>query len=413
MDVSDGSGEITTNNPTRSSEVSSPSLLNSAADVVVIVHGIRDFALWQDSIRQVLEESNFVVESTNYGRLNIIQFLIPIAFFRRLAIKKISRQVRIIKQNHPHSSISVIAHSFGTFVVSQLIKQNFDVKFARVIFCGSVVAYDFEFENVQGRFLAPILNEVGTRDVWPAIAESVTFGYGSAGTYGFRRPLVRDRWHNGARHGYFLHREFCSKFWIPFLKNGIVVRGADIPEEPRRWIQVLSVLKIKYVILLALILSFGYGLSRGWEFFSADKGHTELPSANTYCEDIKAVVQYSADRFAPILGRSAGDNRVPTVPLEGWEDCIVFMENMFSNSRRYSCKIPGFLTQAAAVKSGEAAARELVSGCLGQGYAVSAGRDTNQIPRWRVVGRSTNATVTIRPSKDILSPSWDLYLDVE
>nr|WP_129545773.1 hypothetical protein [Methylorubrum zatmanii] len=411
--MDDKSEKINIDNWTSTSPTNASSSPNGPPDVVVLVHGIRDFALWQDSIRSALEESNFIVESTNYGRLNIVQFLVPVAFFRRLAIKKIWRQIRIIKQNYPYAAISIIAHSFGTFVVSQLIKQNFDIKFKRVIFCGSVVAYDFEFENIQGRYLAPILNEVGTRDVWPAIAESVTFGYGSAGTYGFRRPLVRDRWHNGAHHGYFLDRKFCSEFWIPFLKNGTVVRGADTPEGPRKWIQVISIFKIKYIVIFLVLLSIGYGLLGAYKLFLYGEGRTELPSASTYCADIKAVIQYSADKFTPILGRLAGDNRIPTIPLEEWEDCIIFMDNMFSSSRRYSCQAPGFSTQAAAVKSGQAAAKELVDKCLGDGYAVSAGRDTNQIPRWRIVGRSTNATVTIRPSKDRLSPNWNLYIDVE
>src|ERR1700736_1241877 len=105
--------------------------------------------------------------------------------------------------------ISVIAHSFGTFVISHLMAKEFERKFNRVIFCGSVLPYNFEFEQIKGRFTPPILNEVGTRDIWPAIAESLTWGYGSAGTYGFRRPPVRDRWHDGARHGYFLDPDFA------------------------------------------------------------------------------------------------------------------------------------------------------------------------------------------------------------
>lgn len=92
------------------------------------------------------------------------------------------------------------------------------MKFHRIIFCGSVIPYNFRFEQIQDQFSAPIINEVGTRDIWPAMAESITRGYGSAGTYNFRRPLVRDRWHNGAGHGYFLSSEFCSKYWIPFLR---------------------------------------------------------------------------------------------------------------------------------------------------------------------------------------------------
>ena len=133
-----------------------------------------------------------------------------------------------------------------------MMQENFDVKFHRVIFCGSVVRYNFPFEQFQNRFLAPIVNEVGTRDVWPAIAESVTFGYGSAGTYGFRRPLVRDRWHNGARHGFFLDADFCRKFWGPFLRDGEFINASTAPEPPKIWLQVISVLKIKYVIMIVV-----------------------------------------------------------------------------------------------------------------------------------------------------------------
>jgi len=198
--------------------------------VVILVHGIRDFALWQTTIRSALEEESFKAEATNYGRFNLLQFLVPFSYFRKKAIATVWNQIRIVKQNNEGALLSVVAHSFGTFVIAHLIQENFDIKFHRVIFCGSVVRYGFPFEQFQNRFAQPIVNEVGTRDIWPAMAESITFGYGSAGTYGFRRPLVRDRWHNEAHHGYFLDPLFCKKYWIPFLKNGEVVAGAAAPE---------------------------------------------------------------------------------------------------------------------------------------------------------------------------------------
>lgn len=173
-------------------------------DVVILVHGIRDFALWQNSVRSSLEEAGFVVEATNYGRLNLIRFLLPFHWLRAYAIRAVAKQIRIVELRHPNKRISVIAHSFGTHVIALLLRDEFDTRFHRMIFCGSVVQYDFPFEQCVGRFEPELLNEVGTDDIWPAIAESVTVGYGSAGTYGFRRPLVRDRWHNGAQHGFFL-----------------------------------------------------------------------------------------------------------------------------------------------------------------------------------------------------------------
>ena len=64
-------------------------------DVVVLVHGIRDFALWQSSIRDTLTRAGFVVEPTNYGRFSLVEFLVPVPYFRQRVIREISDQSEI------------------------------------------------------------------------------------------------------------------------------------------------------------------------------------------------------------------------------------------------------------------------------------------------------------------------------
>jgi len=59
---------------------------------------------------------------------------------------------------------SIIAHSFGTFVIARILRDHTDLEFNRIIFCGSVVPQKFRFEDYRGRFEAPLVNEVGTRD---------------------------------------------------------------------------------------------------------------------------------------------------------------------------------------------------------------------------------------------------------
>lgn len=230
--------------------------------VVVLIHGIRDHALWQQEIRDTLEAAGFKVISTNYGRFDLFRFLMPFGYFREKAIAEILNQIKSVFFSNSDSSVSVIAHSFGTYVFGHIIRNNFDLKFHRVIFCGSVLKYNFPFEQIQDRFLPDILNEVGTRDIWPAIAESVTFGYGSAGTFGFRRPLVYDRWHNGAEHGYFLTTEFCSKHWVPFLKEGNLVPDSAKPESPPMLARLVNLFPIKYLIFLTFV-AVGYILFSG------------------------------------------------------------------------------------------------------------------------------------------------------
>lgn len=394
---------------------------NGRTQVVVLVHGVRDYALWQHSVRTTLEEAGFAVESTNYGRVNLLEFLVPIAFFRRRAIETVWRQIRIVRQNNPDADVSVVAHSFGTYVIAHLIKENFDIKFDRILLCGSVVPYDFPFEQFQDRFRSPIINEVGARDVWPAMAENITFGYGSAGTYGFRRPLVRDRWHNGAGHNFFLKQSFCREFWVPFLKVGHLAPASELPEQPPAWLRLVSALNLRWLLLPAfLLLLAGPLVAAGaylwrWqqERTTAKVIQPEIPATESYCSDVREVMATAPMRFEGVLGPPNGNNRIAAVPLSGWEDCIVYMETQFSDARRYNCTLSGFSDAEVATRSAEEIAKQISTQCLGPGFTYNKVPYPDGDPRFRVVGRGTKATVILRPRKDRLSPKWDISLDVE
>jgi hypothetical protein len=143
--------------------------------VIILIHGIRDYALWQNEVRSALE-NDFLVENTNFGRFDLVRFLIPIPYFRNKAIKSVWDQIRDIRRLHPDAKFSYIAHSFGTYVLANIMKREFDFVGHKVIFCGSVLKYNFPFEQISDRFRSPLLNEVGARDIWPAFAESVTRG---------------------------------------------------------------------------------------------------------------------------------------------------------------------------------------------------------------------------------------------
>src|SRR5262249_18876100 len=155
-----------------------------------------DHALWQNQIAHTLSDEGFIPQPTNYGRFDLLGFLIPISYFRNRAIETVWDQIRDVRKRFPDAQYSAIAHSFGPYVFAHILRKGFYMVFPSVIFCGSILRYRFPFEQISDRFMTPIVNDVGTRDIWPALAESVTWGYGSTGTYGFRRPRVEDRWHN-------------------------------------------------------------------------------------------------------------------------------------------------------------------------------------------------------------------------
>jgi hypothetical protein len=223
--------------------------------VVVLVHGIRTFAFWQGVIKQTLTDAGFVVECINYEYFDVVQFLLPVPWFSGRAVRATEEQLRQVFMLHKDADVSLLCHSFGTYVFSRVMKKNADIHVHRVIFCGSVVRPRFRFEDLSKRFTAPILNDIGTRDFWPVLAESSTWGYGSTGTFGFRRPFVSDRTHNGLAHGDFLNAEFCRRFWVPYLRSGEEVRGDTRKDWPPFWIWLLAVFKIRNLVLLAAIVA--------------------------------------------------------------------------------------------------------------------------------------------------------------
>lgn len=66
--IQSGSGhEAKVSQPAEPDKFSSAS---AKTHIVILIHGIRDYALWQNSIRSTLEEAGLVVEPTNYNLVN-------------------------------------------------------------------------------------------------------------------------------------------------------------------------------------------------------------------------------------------------------------------------------------------------------------------------------------------------------
>jgi hypothetical protein len=225
--------------------------------LVILVHGINTNAQWFPIIKQSLQEAGFVAAPAGYGIYGVSRFLIPVEWLRRAAIKRVYEKIRLARLYYKPNAISIIAHSFGTYVVSRIIAENFDIELNRVIFCGSVVESDFPFQNNLHRFVAPLYNEIGTRDYWPLIAAAVTWGYGSVGSDGFQNPVVNDRWHKDFHHSDFLTKAFCEKFYIPALRGEEPSPGDDAAPFPL-WAQLRARLPVRWLLaacLLAAIVS--------------------------------------------------------------------------------------------------------------------------------------------------------------
>ena len=222
--------------------------------LVVLVHGINTRALWMGEVKPALEQAGFSVGLTSYGKFGVPRFLSPFPWLRQKVIRRVVSDINTAKRSHKLVTgsdpryMSLIAHSFGTYVVGRILTDYPEFQWRRIIFCGSVVRDNFPFDQVLERFGAPLINEVGTKDYWPALAESAGWGYGSVGSTGFNRPPVETRWHKGYRHSDFLTELFCNEFWVPFLR-GDKPKRADKPAELPYWIRTITWLPLRWILV--------------------------------------------------------------------------------------------------------------------------------------------------------------------
>jgi hypothetical protein len=237
---------------------------NAAGHLILLVHGINTRALWMGEIKPALEAHGFVVAPTSFGKFSVLHFLMPFEWMREGAIRRVAADIQTARRVYKREQgtdpelMSVISHSFGTYVVSRILTDYSEFTWHRVIFCGSVVREDFRFDHVLERFDPPLLNEVGTKDFLPALAESAGWGYGSVGSTGFNRPPVETRWHSHYGHSDFLTDRFCETFWVPFLRGEKPKRGDKAAVMPF-WIRAITWIPLRWLplaLLLAVLVIF-------------------------------------------------------------------------------------------------------------------------------------------------------------
>jgi hypothetical protein len=225
---------------------------------VVLIHGIRTQGEWQQRAAAALESDPSIrVVPMRYGFFDVVRFLVPIRSLRRRPIAYITKLMRDEIVRKPRR-LSVVAHSFGTFIVSEILEQENEIELYRLILCGSIVRDDFPWEHLRDRLARgerahwQVVNDCGMRDPWPVFAQSMTWGYGASGRFGFGHGRVKDRFHDVDHSGFFTE-QFVRDYWLPYLTDGHIAAGrVHRPTNP--WaLSVLTVFRLRYVIVPAVV----------------------------------------------------------------------------------------------------------------------------------------------------------------
>lgn len=176
-------------------------------------------------------------------------------FTRSGPIQEISEKLRAIQEFNKDRDLSIVAHSFGAHIVATILRRDSFFKTKRVILCGSVIRRKYNWSDVAHKIAErKVLNDCGSKDVLPILAQNSTFGYGATGTFGFGHPKVRDRFHEAA-HSDFFDDAFVKMYWVPYITDGTITGSAWEQSGKSRspwWFVLVRFTPVRWLLIAAL-----------------------------------------------------------------------------------------------------------------------------------------------------------------
>ncbi len=140
--------------------------------VIVPLHGIRTHAAWQRALADVAQENGLVcpLEKWSFGYFSLLRFIFSwqreakVRWFRTNYQDLLSdRRLALNDNNRP----SIVAHSFGTYILGYSLIKYRNIKLDKVILCGSILPNDFPWHEIIERGqVGSVRNEYGVKDIW-------------------------------------------------------------------------------------------------------------------------------------------------------------------------------------------------------------------------------------------------------
>jgi len=223
---------------------------------VIILHGIRSYAEWADEISDELRKNGFYVKVVRYGNFPLFKFYFG-KFFEKRIITNFYKKYKEISRDYPSLRISIICHSYGSFVVSRALESYNDFNIDKLIIAGGIIPSDFDWKqfHLDSRIFR-VLNECGSKDIWPVLASKfIWWGADASGTFYYYdddQIVFNIRYPGG--HSDLLNLEHCKNVWLPYLlddNNSPQRQNVSIEWCPR-FIDKLPNFNILIIIILLL-----------------------------------------------------------------------------------------------------------------------------------------------------------------
>jgi len=186
--------------------------------VIISLHGIRTAGAWQKQLATPIAAAGAIPVALDYGYFSALQLLTRSA--REARVRWLRDEVERVRSRFPDRPLSMVAHSFGSYLTAALLEAHPAVCFATVLLAGSIVRSDYPWPALLASYrVGFVANYVGGRDLWPRIAHWCVPGAGDSGRNGFTgsHPALYQQYSARHRHSDHFNAGDVNAFWLPML----------------------------------------------------------------------------------------------------------------------------------------------------------------------------------------------------
>lgn len=198
-------------------------VLNEPKGILVTIHGLMSSGDWNQEIAPIASSEGWIVAPYFY-KGNTPDLLVN-SRKKKKCIDDFRKWIYELSERF-ETNISVIAHSFGTYILASYLDGFEDppVEFDVIILTGSILTENYDWEKHKGKKVGRVLNEIAPNDSWVAkmkkgslILQDSLFGI--SGTEGFSKnsTILEQTKNDIFNHNNVIERDVIQYKWIPFL----------------------------------------------------------------------------------------------------------------------------------------------------------------------------------------------------
>lgn len=232
----------------------------AVANMVFVVHGIRDKGFWTKKIARTIKATagaeRFESWTESYGYFAMLPFLLRTV--RQRKVEWLMDRYCEARARYPNAVFHYVGHSNGTYLAARALVDYPAARFSRIVFAGSVVRRDYDWQTLinAGR-VDKVLNYVATSDWVVALFGKGLqlvryFDIGSAGHDGFNNQTVQQVNFIAGGHG-AAHEEAAWSDIAEFIVHGTAPAMAFPPFQKRQGMGTTMLGRFSGAVLVAVL----------------------------------------------------------------------------------------------------------------------------------------------------------------